>query len=160
MQTVSATRRIKASQNAIWSLIADVRRIADWHYNIATVDLLSSAPTGIGAARRCNFHDGSNVREDVVAVTEEQRILMKLSEFSVPMKRLELEITLRRLAAEETEAVLTLRYVVKYGILGRILGATVVRKELTGVTTKLLAGLDLHATTGTIIDKDTLLQAA
>ncbi len=160
MQTVSASRRIDVNAQTLWPLIADVRQIAHWHFNIARVDLLSSQPTGMGAARRCNFHDGSSVREDVVALEEGRLVQMQLSEYSVPMKHLELELALRPISTSATEAMLTLRYVVKYGPLGWLLGATAVRKQLRGVAAKLLAGLDHHASTGQDVGKDFFAKAA
>jgi ribosome-associated toxin RatA of RatAB toxin-antitoxin module len=160
MQTVSARRLIPVGAGILWPLISDVTQIAHWHFNIATVDLLSGRQTGVGAARRCNFHDGSSVREDVVAVEDGRKVRMELSEYSVPMKHLELEIALREQSKGVTEAILTLRYVMKFGVIGKIMGATAVRKQLTGVATKLLAGLEHHANTGEVVGKGFFAKAA
>jgi uncharacterized protein YndB with AHSA1/START domain len=160
MQTVTARRLIPADAGVLWPLISDVTQIAHWHFNIARVDLLSSSATGTGAARRCNFHDGTSVREDVVAVEEGHRVRVELSEFSVPMKHIELEIALREQSDGDTETVLTLRYVMKFGLIGKILGATAVRRQLTGVAYKLLAGLEHHATTGQDVGQGFFAKAA
>jgi len=160
MQSVSASRRIYASPEKIWPLIADVREIAHWHFNLASVDLLTHEATGIGAARRCNFHDGTSVREDVVAADENRKLRVELSEFSVPMKHLELEIALQDKSGGVTEVVMTLRYVMKFGSLGKVLGATAVRKQLTVVVGKLLAGLDHHVTTGQDVGRTFFSKAA
>lgn len=160
MQTVTARRLIPANAGVLWPLIADVTQIAHWHFNIARVDLLTRSATGVGAARRCNFHDGTSVREDVVAVEEGRKVRVELSEFSVPMKHIELEIALRDQSADDTEVMLTLRYVMKFGLIGKVLGATAVRKELTGVANKLLAGLEHHAKTGQDVGQGFLSKAA
>ena len=104
MQTVTARRLIPANPGVLWPLIADVTQIAHWHFNIARVDLLTSSATGVGAARCCNFYDGTSVREDVVAVEDGRKVRVELSEFSVPMKHIELEIALRDQSAGDTEA--------------------------------------------------------
>jgi ribosome-associated toxin RatA of RatAB toxin-antitoxin module len=148
MQSVTARRQMPVGPQAIWPLIADVTQIEHWHFNIAKVDLLTLNATGLGAARRCNFYDGTSVREDVVAVEDGKRVRVDLSEFSVPMKHLELEIELQGQSDVAAEVVLTLRYVMKFGPIGKILGATAVRKQLTGVANKLLAGLEHYAKTG------------
>jgi uncharacterized protein YndB with AHSA1/START domain len=160
MQTVTARRLIPVNVAVLWPLISDVTQIAHWHFNIARVDLLSRSATGTGAARRCNFHDGTNVREDVVAVEEGRNVRVELSEFSVPMKHIELEIALQEQSGGRTEATLTLRYVMKFGLVGKILGATAVRRELTGVANKLLAGLEHHATTGEDVGQGFFAKAA
>ncbi len=67
MQQASSTRIIQASPARVWEIIADVTSIERWHPSVASADLLSDRRTGIGAARRCNFHDGTHVREDVIA---------------------------------------------------------------------------------------------
>ncbi len=154
MQTVTVQRQIPVPAAILWPFISDVTQIAHWHFNIAHVDLLTNSATGLGAARRCNFHNGTSVREDVVAVENGRMVRMNLSEFSVPMKHLELEIALQGISPDTTEAMLTLRYVMKFGIVGRVLGATAVRSELNGVANKLLAGLAHYATTGQDVGKD------
>ena len=160
MQTVTARHLISVKAGILWPLISDVTQIAHWHFNIARVDLLSRSETGVGAARRCNFYDGTSVREEVVAVEEGHKVRVELSEFSVPMKHIELEIALQEQSDGDTEAMLTLRYVMKFGLIGKVLGATAVRKELTGVANKLLAGLEHHAKTGQDVGRGFFAKAA
>ena len=82
MQTATASRTINADLSTVWPLVSDVRQIAHWHPSIATVDLLSTKATGLHAARRCNFKDGTSVREEVTDLAESKRIRFRLSEFS------------------------------------------------------------------------------
>jgi uncharacterized protein YndB with AHSA1/START domain len=160
MQQASFTRRINASPDRVWPLVSDVRAIAHWHFNVATVDLLTRDATGLGAARRCNFHDGSSVREEVVGLQEGRLVRLQLSEFSLPMKHIELRFDLVPAGAGATDVTVTLGYVVKFGILGRLLGATAVRRQMRGVLTRLLAGLEHHLATGEDIGKDFVARAA
>ena len=83
-----------------------------------------------------------------------------MTEFSVPMKRLEVEITLQPQAAGATLATFALHYQVKFGPIGKLLGATVMRKELGKMAAKLLAGLEHHALTGEQVGKDFVPKAA
>lgn len=160
MQSVTARRQMPVGPQVLWPLIADVTQIEHWHFNIAKVDLLTGNATGVGAARRCNFYDGTSVREDVVAVEDGKKVRVELSEFSVPMKHIELEIVLEGQSDTTTEVVLTLRYVMKFGPIGKVLGATAVRKQLTGVANKLLAGLQHFAQTGQDVGKGFIDNAA
>ena len=148
MQAATASRTVSAGLSALWPLIADVRQIANWHPSIASVDLLSSNPTGLNAARRCNFKDGTSVREEITDLADGKRIRFRLSEYSVPMKRLEVEFETSPVSNQATNVTLTLHYVVKFGIVGRLLGATVMRRELTKMAGRMLDGLVAHAAAG------------
>ena len=148
MQTATASRTINADLSTVWPLVSDVRQIAHWHPSIATVDLLSTKATGLHAARRCNFKDGTSVREEVTDLAESKSIRFRLSEFSVPMKRLEVQFETAATSGQSTAVTLSLHYVVKFGILGRLLGATVMRRELGKMAGKMLDGLASHAVSG------------
>ncbi len=160
MQNVKATRTINATPATLWPLIADVTTIDRWSAAVATVDLLSDEPTGMGAARRCNFYDGTSVREDIVELEQEKVVRLKLSEFSAPMKRLEAEISLRPVADGQTEVGFEMFYVVKWGLLGRLMGATLVRRMMRKVASGSLAGLEHHVNTGETVGKDFVPRAA
>ncbi|MCB9740735.1 MAG: hypothetical protein H6747_15835 [Deltaproteobacteria bacterium] len=54
----------------------------------------------------------------------------------------------------------TIAYEVKYGVIGKLLGATAVRKQLTQVTAKYLAGVDYHLSTGEVVDQNVRLKLA
>lgn len=154
MQHASTTREIAADPSALWEVLADVTAVTRYHPAVKTADLLSERPTGLGAARRCNFHDGSSVREEVIAVDEGRRVRLALSAFSVPMKQLEAEWRLVPTPDGGTEVTFEIAYVVKYGLLGRLLGATVIRRQLTQVTARVVAGLDHLARTGQPVGED------
>jgi ribosome-associated toxin RatA of RatAB toxin-antitoxin module len=145
MQSVSATETINVGLSTVWPLISDVTQIAHWHPSIASVDLLTAKPTGLHAARRCHFKDGTSVREEVVDLSEAKTIRFRLSEFSVPMKRLELQIETSATSIRATSVTFSLHYEVKFGLLGRLLGATVMRRELSKMAARIVAGLAGYA---------------
>ncbi len=160
MQHAGATRVLRAPIDTVWPLVADVTAVQRWHPSVKTADLLSPKPTGLGAARRCNFYDGTDVREEVVDLEEGRRVRLRLSEFSVPMKRLEAEVTLSPLGDGQTEATFELSYEMKFGPLGKVMGALMVRRSLVKVANTVLAGLEHHASTGEIVGKDFVAKAA
>ncbi|MFT4627943.1 MAG: ribosome-associated toxin RatA of RatAB toxin-antitoxin module [Myxococcota bacterium] len=155
-----AVRVVRASPEAVWAIVSDVTTVAQYHPSVATADLLSASATGLGATRRCNFHDGSSVREEVVDVSEGRRVRLALSEFSVPMKRLEAEISLAPAPGGHTEVTFEIAFVIKGGALGQLMGALVVKRQLDAVAAKVLSGLDHHAATGETVGQDFGAQAA
>lgn len=153
MQHVTATRLVPASPEKLWALLSDVTTVARWNPAVASAELLSERPTGLHAARRCHFYDGGSVREEVVDLAEGRRVRLALTEFSLPMKRLEAEFSVAPIDDGQSEVGFTLHYEVKFGALGRLLGATVMRGELKKMTARVLAGLGHHASTGEEVGK-------
>jgi ribosome-associated toxin RatA of RatAB toxin-antitoxin module len=154
LQSASASRLIHAPLARVWPIAADVTAVTNWHPAVANADLLSALPTGLGATRRCHFHDGTNVREEVVEVDEDRRVRLRITEFSAPLRRLEVEITFARTSTDQTQASFALHYEVKGGVFGQLLGATLLRREMTKVASRALAGLGHFAATGETVTKD------
>jgi ribosome-associated toxin RatA of RatAB toxin-antitoxin module len=154
MQQAASTLMVPASREQVWALLSDVTTVARWNPAVATADLLSDRPTGLHAARRCHFHDGSAVREELVDLDEGRRLRMRLTEYSMPMKSLEAEFALAAAGEGQTEVTFTVHYEVKWGALGRLMGATMVRRELLKMTGRVLAGLRHHLATGETVGKD------
>jgi ribosome-associated toxin RatA of RatAB toxin-antitoxin module len=148
MQEAGATGVLKASAVEIWAVVGNVSSVDAWHPDVASADLLSPEATGIGAKRRCHFYDGTSVIEEVVELDEGRRIRLRLSEFSVPMKRMEAEFLLAEDGDERTRVSFTVFYEMKYGILGRMMGATMVRARLAKMSGRVLAGLDQFVVSG------------
>jgi ribosome-associated toxin RatA of RatAB toxin-antitoxin module len=160
MRQAHSTRLIEAAPETIWALVSDVTTVANYHPSVKSADLLSPNKTGLGAARRCNFYDGTDVREEVIEIDEGRRLRIGLSEFSLPMRRIEAETAILPTADGKSQVTFTINYEVKYGIIGKLLGATVVRKQLTQVTAKFLAGIDHYLSTGQVVDQNVRLQVA
>lgn len=149
MQNAAATRIIAATQPEVWSVLGDVATVDDWHPDVASVELLTPQQTGIGAARRCFFHDGTSVREEIVELVDGERVRMRMSEFDMPMKRMEAEFSLYPTSATETAVTFTVFYEMKmWGVFGTLLGATVVHRRLAKMAARVLDGLAHHVATG------------
>ena len=88
-----------------------------------------------------------------IGLSEGKKIRFRLSEFSVPMKRLELQIETSATSVRATSVTLSLHYEVKFGLLGRLLGATVMRRELGKMAARILAGLASYATSNASREK-------
>lgn len=152
MQTASSSRILAVSPEQVWGLVADLRTVRAYNPAVASVDILTDSPTGLGAQRRCHFHDGTDVREEVVANEPGARLRLVLSEYSLPMKALESELWLAPTADGGTEVTFSIHYEMKMGIIGRALGATAVRSKLIKTTELVLAGLAHHLQTGETVE--------
>ena len=154
MQEAHTTRTIHATPEQVWNLVSDLRTVQQYNPTVTSVDLLTDAAGGLGAQRRCHFADGTDVREEIIASDEGQRLRLSLSEFSLPMKQLESEITLAPTADGKTQVTFTIAYDMKLGLLGRAMGATVVHHQLGKATAKMVAGMAHHLATGEEVGPD------
>jgi uncharacterized protein YndB with AHSA1/START domain len=154
MQQASARQTIAAPIARVWALVSDVTTVERWHPAVRTADLLSASRVGVGATRRCNFYDGSSVREEVVEAEEGARVRLRITEFSAPLNVLEAELVLVPVADGSAQVDFILHFEVKWGPLGRLMGALMVQREMAKVAARALAGLAHHAETGALVGQD------
>ncbi len=153
MQHASATRIIHAAPDKVWAVIADVTMVDRWNPTVATADLLSDNRIGMHAVRRCHFYDGTTVREEVVELDEGRRIRFQLTEFAVPMKRVEAEISLTASGDGATEAKFEMIFEMKFGIIGKLMAAMMVGRKMRKLAALMLAGIEHYTTTGDTVDQ-------
>ena len=163
----STTRIIRAPPSDVMELLADVTTVDKWNTHVKSVDLASPdhKRTGVGAARVCNFHDGTSIKETVTEV-DDKHIAMAVSDFAMPLKEISIDFAVRPAPAlsgstdkmapanRTTELTFSMHYIVKYGPIGWVLGQTVLKMKLHSVQKKILAGIDHHLATGERIGKD------
>ncbi len=154
MNTVTITRNVSADLDTTWAQIADVTAVERWHPAVKTADLLSASATGLGASRRCNFYDGTSVVETVVELRDGESVRLELTEFSMPIKAFEAAISVRPVSDQVTQVTFELDYEMKFGLLGSLMNALVVKGQMSQMINRVLAGLDHHVSTGELIGED------
>ena len=96
--------------------------ICKFHPSLNESFLLEDSPTssGLGAARQCNLKDGKNwVRERVVAVEENEKIVVDMYDGTMPLKKAVATIDFARIDNSSTKVWLTIEFEPKMGILGK-----------------------------------------
>ena len=152
----STTRTIEGSSpSQVLELLADVTTVDKWNTHVKKVDLASTDKQGLGAARVCHFYDGTSLKETVTEL-DDSHVKMIVSEFSLPLRDMNIEFTVKPSTrhADGTDLTFSANYNVKYGPIGYLLGVTVLKMKLHDVQTKVLAGIDHHLATGERIGKD------
>lgn len=153
MIQVTQSKIIHAPQDQVWSLLSDVTTVNKYHPLVKSVDLLSPNKTGIGATRVCHFEDGTSVTEKVVHDAN-GRIAFELSNFSLPMKEFDAELSVKPLITNETDLTFTLHFQPKYGFIGKLMGKYVVKPKMKELLRNVMAGVARHLATGETIGKD------
>lgn len=160
MGTLSIERIIHAPREAVWKAIADVGYIHNWHPKVKASPVLSSSGTGVGAKRRCEFYDGSSVVEEVVAVEEGRSVRLSLSEFSMPFSRAAAVLEVEDVGDDKARITMTMDYETRYGPVGWLMDAAMIKPMMTSMLGEVLAGLDHHLRTGEYVGADGAAAAA
>lgn len=156
-QEISYAVRIEAAPQRVWDILADFGKVANYNPNVTSSTLTSETEEGVGATRHCDLSMfGASIEERIVEWNAGESLGIEIYE----SKRLPIVRDQRaslRVEPEGSGAVLsgTLTYRVGLGPIGAAINALAVRKQLTKGWRGFLAGVKLHAETGTLVDGDT-----
>ncbi|MFT5680586.1 MAG: hypothetical protein ACI8RZ_001492 [Myxococcota bacterium] len=153
MTIISATRRIEAPASRVWDAVADIGGVHRWHPKVKQSPLLSETLQGPGASRRCEFYDGTSVVEEVVDWVEGESLTMELSDMSMPLNTARATLRVSGQASTSTEISMEMEYAVKYGPLGWVMDAVMMRRMMGQMFDLILSGLDHHLITGELISE-------
>jgi len=160
MSIVNKTVVVNGSLDAVWEQVNKVGNVENWHPMVKQAPVLTANDCGIGATRRCEFHDGTSVVEKVTASKEREMVELELSDFSMPLSRAIGTIRLKELGPERIEVSLTMDYDVKYGPIGWLMDAAMMKPMMGRMLGQVLSGLDQFIVTGDVIENVDSLHAA
>jgi ribosome-associated toxin RatA of RatAB toxin-antitoxin module len=160
MGTITRTVIVNATLDRVWEVVSHVGSVQQWHPLVKRAPVLSPEPTGVGAQRRCEFHDGTSVVETVTASKDREMVQVELSEFSMPLTRATGTFRFKELGPEQVEIAMTFDYDMKYGPVGWLMDTAMMKPMMNKVFGQVLAGLDQHLVTGDLIEDVGSLRAA
>ncbi|MCL1127164.1 SRPBCC family protein [Shewanella surugensis] len=154
MSTVTVTQLFNVDIETVWAQIADVTLISNWHPSVDYADLLSPHASGMGATRRCNFYDGTNVIEEVVNLDRKHHSFsLQIREFKGPINRFDSHWTLRSTPSGATQITVVMDYDMKLSILGAAMNVLMIKGNMAKRLNKLMQALGHHLKTGELIDQ-------
>ena len=147
MNEISITTLVPAPPKVVWPILEDFFGIGNFHPYITSVDELTDGKMGVGGSRRCHFNDGTNIVETVVEWDDKTGYKVDLSDYNLPVKwaQGELRILESKTDSEITEVMLTMRYQMKFGPVGKLLHYAILRPKITSRLTNVLQGLSDYA---------------
>lgn len=138
------------ASSATWTAVTKMDAVADWHPNVARSVVLTPNSDGVGASRRVEFHTGTSVVETVLEQQEPQTVTMDL--IGAPLlEKAVVTIRTEQQSAEETEVTFSVDYDVKYGPIGWLMGALMLKSAFRKVFGLSLGGLAHHLETGELV---------
>jgi hypothetical protein len=128
MTVLSNTIHIAAPPGRVWAALARLDALCEYDPGIAKSELLSEARAGIGADRHCEIKAGGWFRERVTLWEPERELELTLYDCTLPVRRLRHHYVLTP-ERGGTRIDQTQEYALKYGPIGAVLDALVVRRK-------------------------------
>src|SRR5687768_12784226 len=132
---------IQAPVDKIWDVLASPGLLERYDPTVLKSTLISDVQTSLSAKRRVNMQDGKNWFEEQITVYKRNEALTyELTACSFPVSKLKHSYTFEKIG-QQTKVSQTMEYTVKFGLLGRLLDAMLIRKRSDAGVKKFFAGL-------------------
>jgi ligand-binding SRPBCC domain-containing protein len=144
MTVLENSIRIDAPPEKVWSVLASLDTLAKYDPGVARSEIVSAVKEGPGAARRCDLKPGGWFNERVADWRPNEALSFELYECTLPVQRLRHSYAL---VSEGGGTVVRQRmeYELKFGPVGKLLDALMVRRKWTAGIKGFLSGLKGYA---------------
>ena len=133
---------IDAAPDAIWAVLGRFMHIDEFAPPVKSVDALTDGDNGVGSQRRCHFGNGTSMAEEVIAWKPKQGYRLRLFDMdSMPLNQATAGIDVSPLGDGRSWITWSFDYEVKCGLLGWLLGQTVMKAMMGKVLDANLKGL-------------------
>jgi ligand-binding SRPBCC domain-containing protein len=146
MTTLHNRIEIRAPRNEVWRLLTTLDALASYDPGVNASQLLGTQKEGLGAARRCEV-PGGFFEERVDLYEPAERLAFELTRCSFPITGLRHEYRILE-DGDTTVVEQTMRYSLKYGVLGRMADALFLRRTWDKGIKGFMAGLKAEVEKG------------
>jgi len=140
MTVLENSVHIDAPPEKVWSVLAALDALERYDPGIKNSEIVSPQKDGLGSARRCDLAPGGWFKERVSEWRPNEALAFELFECTLPVRKLEH----RYVIAPEGDGTLVrqrMEYELKFGPLGKLLDAVMVRKKWDAGVKGFFAGL-------------------
>jgi ligand-binding SRPBCC domain-containing protein len=146
MTVLENSIRIDATPEKVWSVLASLDALAKYDPGVSRSEIVSPAKEGPGAARRCDLTPGGWFKERVADWRPNEALSFELYECTLPVRRLRHSYTLVR-EGDGTLVRQRMEYELKFGPVGKLLDAVMVRRKWNAGIKGFLSGLKRYTET-------------
>lgn len=141
MTTLENQIRINAPISQIWEALANIENLEKYDPTVEGSKALTESISGIQAKRKVNMKDGKNWFEEKITEFEPNKALtFELTACSFPVHQLKHSYTFES-DGDQTNVKQVMKYKVKFGILGRIMDALMIKKQSDDGIKQFFSGL-------------------
>lgn len=152
MTTIRKSIDVEAPASAVWAVFADFAAVAEWHPYFEGSRLEHPEPvSGVGAARICDFGPRMAIRETVRQWVDDQRMVIGIDFVKGPPSPIDdIEASVDTIATgnDTSELALTMSYQRRWGPIGAVLDALVVKRQYETVLGNMLVAARDYAESG------------
>ncbi|TDW99060.1 SRPBCC family protein [Dinghuibacter silviterrae] len=132
---------IDAPIDKIWDALSSIEELEKYDPTVKSARALSAAGSGIGATRKVGMKDGKNWFEEKVTVWKKNEALAyELTACSFPIQQLKHSYGFEQIG-HQTKVKQVMEYKVKYGLIGKVLDALMIRRQSDTGIKKFFVGL-------------------
>ena len=147
MATIHNEITVNASVEKIWEALANIELLDKYDPTVKKSTALSENKSGLNAKRKVLMLDGKNWFDEKVTVFKPNEALTyQLTDCSFPIKGLQHSYSFEKIGSQ-TKMKQVMQYTVKFGLLGKLLDAMMIRKQSDSGIKKFFAGLKSYAET-------------
>ena len=140
MGTLHHVTHIEAAPDRVWAVLSDLVAVQRYNPLVAAAQFVPGAREGVGASRQCALKPKGTVKERVTAWEPGRAIAFEVIESDWPMTRMRWRTEIGS-EATGTKLSQVMEYEMKFGWLGRLLDALIVRRQLDRAIGSVFAGL-------------------
>lgn len=146
MRSISHSVEINSPKTAVWDILADIGSVAIWAPTVDHPVTTNDIEPVVGCERACDISGFGKVTERVEAWDEGQSLTIGIDSIG-PMKSAHSTFDLSEHEGR-TIVPMTIRFDTRFGPIGALIGATIMRRRLSQQSAVALAGLKQYAETG------------
>jgi len=139
--------RIDAAPAKVWRVLTALDELDRFDPGVAKSEIVTPSREGPGSARRCDLKPGGWFKEKVAEWKPNESLSFELFECSLPVRRLKHRYTLTPDGAG-TIVRQRMEYELKFGPIGKLMDALMVRKKWDAGIKGFFAGLKRYIETG------------
>ncbi len=141
MSTLKNSIKINATPDKVWKALASMDVLHQYDPGVAKATLLSKdLPSGLGSIRQCDLKPKGWFRERVTEFVPEKSLTFELYECTLPVRKLRHRYEIMP-DAGGTLVKQEIEYVLKFGVVGRLLDMLVVSKQFDKGIKSFFSGL-------------------
>ncbi|BDM79768.1 SRPBCC family protein [Acaryochloris marina] len=135
--------QIPAPTSDVWNVLANYGEIYKFNPGVANSFILDgSVAKGVGAHRRCDLSDGKNhVLERVTHWKEGESYTVDIYDGTMPLRTAQARLGVRSNTGATSVAFMEMEYVPKFGVIGRLMDALMMQREMHKLGRRVLSGL-------------------
>jgi ligand-binding SRPBCC domain-containing protein len=139
---------IDAPLEKIWKILANPGQLQNYDPTVQKSTVTSATSSGVGTSRKVDMKDGKHwFKEEITVYTPNEALTYELTDCNFPIAGLQHSYRFERIG-NQTKVTQVMEYRVKYGLLGELLDALMLRRQTDAGIKRFLMGLKEYAERG------------